>query len=108
MVKVDGPQHILLNHPGDGVIGGDDDVVAAAAGFQLGVQDLVGVKGVVYHLDAGQLLKGRVDVQGAVVPVGDVLAPVIHIDAEALALVLLVICQVVSTLRRGVGKGGGA
>ena len=57
--------------------GRHDDVVAAAAGEQLGLEDLVGIEDVVDDLDAGflgEVLDDRlVDVVGPVVDVDDAL-----------------------------------
>jgi hypothetical protein len=54
--------------------GGHHDVVAGAAGHQLGVEDLVGVEAVVADLDAGLLLEVGDGV------VGDVVGPVVDVE----------------------------
>ena len=59
-------QHALVDHLANHVIAGDDDVVIAAAAFQLGVHAFVGVVGGVVYVDAGKLFKLLHHVHGAV------------------------------------------
>jgi hypothetical protein len=66
----------LALHEGDG---GHDDIVAGAAGQQLGFQRLVGIEGVVDDLDAGFL--GEIFEDGTV----DVIGPVVDVDDAILS-----------------------
>ena len=51
-------QHPFRDHLGDHVVRRNDDIVVGRAGFQLRVEGLVGVKGGVVDLDAGELFEG--------------------------------------------------
>ena len=73
-------EHILLDELCNHIVGGDDDVVAGAAGLELGVHGLVGVEGQIIDVDACRLLKGGDHVQRIVRAVGDILAPVVDCD----------------------------
>ena len=74
-------EHTLLAHPADHIVGGDDHIHSDAAVFQLGVHGLVGIKGGVLHLDVGVLLlKLSNHINGIIIALSDVLAPVVDID----------------------------
>ena len=80
VVEIERLKHVLFNEAADHIVRGDDDVVAGAAGFELGVEALVAVVGEVVHMNAGGLLEGRDHIQGAVGAVGDILSPVVDGD----------------------------
>ena len=86
VVVIQGLQHPLRDHLGHHVVGRDDDVERRAAGLELGVHRLVGIKGQVVDLDAGLFLEGRDDIEAVVRAVGDVLAPVIDVQGDVLPL----------------------
>ena len=67
-------QHILLDQPGDHIVGGYDHIEVRAAHLDKGVQRLVALGGLVVHTDAGLLLE--FGDQGLI----DILAPGAHID----------------------------
>ena len=92
-------QHSLRDHTGDHIVRGDDDIVAGAAGFQLGVHRFVGIVVGVDHLNAGDLLKGLVDIQRTVGAVGNIFAPVVNADGIALVLIAAVVIHI---QRRGI------
>ena len=85
ILKIDGQEHILLDHPGDHVVGGDDQIHRDTAVGQLGVHDLVGIVGGVVDLDVGvTLFKFGDNLHRVITAVGNVLAPVIHIQRDLL------------------------
>ena len=65
-------QHALVDHLTYHVVRREDDIVGHAAGFQLGVQALVGIVGGVVDLDAGEILKSRNDIHAVIGAIGDV------------------------------------
>src|SRR5699024_9178043 len=85
VVEVQGQQHPLVDHLGHHIVGGDDDVVAGRARFELGIHRLVGVEGGVVDADGGEPLKGVHHVDAAVRAVGDVFAPVVDVQGHVLA-----------------------
>ena len=82
VVHVQLGQHALLGHLAHHVIRREDDIIGYAAGFQLGVEALVGVVGRVIDLDAGQLLECGQNVDALVRTVGDVQAVVVDIQRD--------------------------
>ena len=82
VVHVQLGQHALLDHLAHHVIRREDDIIGYAAGFQLGVEALVGVVGRVIDLDAGQLLECGQNVDALVRTVGDVQAVVVDIQRD--------------------------
>lgn len=79
-------KHTLLAHPADHIVGGDDHVHGDAAVFQLGIHGLVGIEGGVLNLDVGVLLLELCDhIDGAIVSLGDILAPVVDVDGGLFA-----------------------
>lgn len=103
-------QHALGGHFADHIIAGDDDVVIAAAAFQLGVQALVGVVGGVVDADARQVFKFLHHIHGAVGAARDVFAPVVDIqrNARVLEAGVIVTGGNLHTVRCGKGRGGQA
>ena len=90
IVEVQLEQHILLEHAGDHVVGGDDHVEADSAAGELGVHVFVaGISGVV-DLDlllVGfliPLLKLADGIEGILRAVGDIFAPVVDIERQGL------------------------
>ena len=79
-------EHSLVDHLGDHIVRRDDHVVIGSTGFQFGVHGLVGVEGCVVHLDAGELLEGRHHIHAVIRTVGDILAPVVDVQGDVLAL----------------------
>ena len=97
--KIQLRQQILLDHLADHIVRGDDDIVAGAAGFQLGVHRFIGIVIGIDDPDAGDLLKGLVDIQRTVGAVGNIFAPVVNADGIALVLIAAVVIHI---QRRGV------
>ena len=98
-------QHPLGDHTGDHVVGGNDDIIDGTAGFQLGVHRFIGIVIGIDDPDAGDLLKGLVDIQPAIGTVGDILAAIV--DADGIALIL-VPAVVVHIQHRGIDAGTGS
>ncbi len=86
IVKIELFEHPFPDHPGDHVIARHNDVIACAAVAQARIDLLVGGKGRIVDLDAGQLLKLGDHGQAVVRPVRDILPPVMDIDRLSLSL----------------------
>ena len=78
--KVDRLKHILGNELRDHIIRRNDHIIRRAAGFELRVHRLVGVKRQIVDLDAGFFLKLVNDVHAVIGAVRDVLSPVVDGD----------------------------
>ena len=87
-------QHPLGDHTRDHVVGGNDDIIDGAAGFQLGVHRFIGIVIGIDDPDAGDLLKGLVDIQRAVGAIGDILAAIVDADGIALIPVAAVVLHI--------------
>ena len=85
VVKVQLCKHPLRDHLGDHIVRRDDDIVIRRAGFQLGVERLIRIKGGVVDVDAGQLLEGIHHVYAVVRAVGDIFTPVVDVQGDVLA-----------------------
>ena len=97
-------QHPLGDHAGDHIIRGDNDIIDGAACLQLGVHRFIGIVIGIDDPDAGDLLKGLVDIQSAIGTVGDILAAIIDADGIALILVFAVVAHI---QHRGINTGAG-
>ena len=53
MIKIQGLQHILLDHLPNHIIGRNDHVIAAGPAGQLAIHRFIGVIGLVIDLDPG-------------------------------------------------------
>ena len=111
IVVVQRLEHPLGDHFRHHVIRRNDHIVVGCTGLELGVHGFVGVKGSIVHLDAGELLKRRHHIHAVVRTVGDILAPVVNVDGDILALEAgpIVIIRYRDVLRDfdGAGSKGG-